>query len=47
MGEEQWAMFVEVGGVLILQGKLTEMGLGNRRHLMHAHAWEGCGEELE
>jgi hypothetical protein len=38
-------MFVEVGGIPIIQGKLTETGPGNRRHLVHthAHAWEGCG----
>lgn len=41
MGRGQRAMFVEVGGVLILQGRLIETGPGNRRHLVHTHAWEG------
>lgn len=46
--EGQWAMSVEVGGVipkilgLAITRKAYEMGLGNRRHCVHCvHAWEG------
>lgn len=37
----RWEVLAPTFQVLILQGRLIVMRLGNRRHLAHVHAWEG------